>query len=364
MMNDFQVKSSRRLHFEDLEPSMFEMMVLEILDISGMYKDIRHYGKKGADQGVDIYCTEKNSGLTCFVQCKRYNNLKKSQLCAIVDKIIEGNKDTDGQSLLVVTSCEVRKEAYEDFDTYANVKGFSKVEIWGESILTSKLHQEKYKTIKENYFGSDIDKEELARKIMEYAKQGEQLVKEKLLRKIESITNETEEHFLEFPSEKFMYSEVIIRSIKDRVVAPISDNKEMPDTRAKFFLYDIYNDGIQLYVAPWTSETIVINPYGQWFDKEEFEKLDYQGEHMELNVVKIGKIPYSNIVIIDQDGDLNYSSPIIWCNFQGEHGPFVDFCYSYYDEEKRRRICFEKVRKHTLIDRNDYLRLKQKYALQ
>ena len=71
-------------------------------------------------------------------------NLKKSQLCAIVDKIIEGNKNTDGQSLLVVTSCEVRKEAYEDFDTYAKVKGFSKVEIWGESILTSKLHQEKY----------------------------------------------------------------------------------------------------------------------------------------------------------------------------------------------------------------------------
>ena len=46
MINDFQVKSSRRLHFEDLEPSMFEMMVLEILDISGMYNDIRHYGKK------------------------------------------------------------------------------------------------------------------------------------------------------------------------------------------------------------------------------------------------------------------------------------------------------------------------------
>lgn len=364
MMNDFQVKSSRRLHFEDLEPSMFEMMVLEILDFSGMYKDIRHYGKKGADQGVDIYCKEKDSGLTCFVQCKRYNNLKKSQLRAIVDKIIEGNKSTDGQSLLVVTSCEVRKEAHEDFKTYAKVKGFSKAEIWGESILTSKLHQEKYKTIKENYFGSGIGQEELARKIMEYAKQGEQLVKEKLLRKIESITNETEEHFQEFPSEKFMYSEVIIRSIKDRVVAPISDNKEMPDTRAKFFLYDIYNDGIQLYVAPWTSETIVINPYGQWLDKKEFEKLDYQGEHMELNVVKIGKIPYSNIVIIDQDGDLNYSCPIIWCNFQGEHGPFVDFCYSYYDEEKRRRICFEKGRKHTLIDRNDYLRLKQKYALQ
>lgn len=363
MMNDFQVKSSR-LHFEDFEPSMFEMMVLEILDFSGMYKDIRHYGKKGADQGVDIYCKEKDSGLTCFVQCKRYNNLKKSQLRAIVDKIIEGNKDTDGQSLLVVSSCEVRKEAHEDFKTYAKVKGFSKAEIWGESILTSKLHQEKYKTIMENYFGSDIDKEEYARKIMEYAKKGEQLVKEKLLRPIERVTYEIKEHYLEFPSEKFICSEVIIRSIKDKDISRISDNKEMPDTRAKFFLYDIYNDGIQLYVAPWTSETIVINPYGQWLDKEEFDKLDYQGEHMELNVDKIGKIPYSNIVIIDQDGDLDYSNPIIWCNFQGEHGPFVDFCYSYYDEEKRRRICFEKGRKHTLIDRNDYLRLKQKYALQ
>ncbi|MGN8653063.1 hypothetical protein [Segatella copri] len=364
MMNNFSVISPRKLHFEDLKSSMFEMMVYSMLKTSGKYEGFRPYGMKGTDEGVDILCVEKDSQLKCFVQCKCCAALTRSDLLKIVDKIVNGNNDILGNVILVVAACDVRKKAYEDFETYAKEKGFSKAMLIESTDLDIDLHREEYKFIKDRFFGSDIDKEEYARKIMEYAKKGEQLVKEKLLRPIERVTYEIKEHYLEFPSEKFICSEVIIRSIKDKDISLISDNKEMPDTRAKFFLYDIYNDGIQLYVAPWTSETIVINPYGQWLDKKEFEKLDYQGEHMELNVVKIGKIPYSNIVIIDQDGDLNYSCPIIWCNFQGEHGPFVDFCYSYHDEEKRRRICFEKGRKHTLIDRNDYLRLKQKYALQ
>ena len=332
MMNDFQLKSSRRLHFEDLEPSIFEIMVLEILDISGMYKDIRHYGKKGADQGVDIYCTEKNSGLTCFVQCKRYNNLKKSQLRAIVDKIIEGNKDTDGQNLLVVSSCEVRKEAHEDFKTYAKVKGFSKAEIWGESILTSKLHQEKYKTIMENYFGSDIDKEELARKRIEVAKHGEQLVNQSLLRKFSKLTNEDGRHLLEFPYDKFKDSKVIIRSIYDDVY-PDTDEEGKHDSWFKSFPFNIYHDGIQMKIDPWTSETIVINPHGEWMLKSEFDKCKYDGECMELNVDIIGNIPYSNIVDIKEDGDEYFN-----CRF-------------------------EKSRNRALITENDYWRLKRKYGL-
>lgn len=362
MINDFQVKSSRRLHFEDLEPSMFEMMVLEILDISGMYNDIRHYGKKGADQGVDIYCTEKNSDLTCFVQCKRYNNLKKSQLCAIVDKIIEGNKNTDGQSLLVVTSCEVRKEAYEDFDTYAKVKGFSKVEIWGESILTSKLHQEKYKTIMENYFGSDIDKEELARKRIEAAKLGEQLVNQSLLRKFVKLTNEDKYHLLEHPYDKFKVSKVIIRSIYDEDY-PDTDDDGKHDSWFKSFPFNIYHDGIQMKIAPWTSETIVINPHGEWMLKNEFEKCKYDGEYMEINVDIIGNIPYSYIADIKEDGDEYFDYPIISCVFNGKSGPFKNIWYDFYDREMHGHIFFEKSSKRALITENDYWRLKRKYGL-
>ena len=362
MMNDFQVKSSRRLHFEDLEPSMFEMMVLEILDISGMNNDIRHYGKKGADQGVDIYCTEKNSGLTCFVQCKRYNNLKKSQLRAIVDKIIEGNKDTDGQSLLVVSSCEVRKEAHEDFKTYAKVKGFSKAEIWGESILTSKLHQEKYKTIMENYFDSGIGQEELARKRIEAAKLGEQLVNQSLLRKFVKLTNEDRYHLLEHPCDKFKVSKVIIRSIYDEDY-PDTDDDGKHDSWFKSFPFNIYHDGIQMKIAPWTSETIVINPHGEWMLKNEFEKCKYDGEYMELNVDIIGNIPYSYIADIKEDGDEYFDYPIISCVFNGKSGPFKNIWYDFYDREMHGHIFFEKSSKRALITENDYWRLKRKYGL-
>lgn len=47
------------LHFEDLEPMMFERMYRNILDTDGLYEDIRSYGIKGSDEGVDILCTKK-----------------------------------------------------------------------------------------------------------------------------------------------------------------------------------------------------------------------------------------------------------------------------------------------------------------
>ena len=69
-MNNFSVISPRKLHFEDLKSSMFEMMVYSMLKTSGKYEGFRPYGMKGTDKGVDILCVEKDSQLKCFVQCK------------------------------------------------------------------------------------------------------------------------------------------------------------------------------------------------------------------------------------------------------------------------------------------------------
>ena len=68
------------LHFEDLEPMMFERMYRSILDTEGLYEDIRSYGIKGSDEGVDILCTRKGGTSRYFIQCKRYGSLTKSEL--------------------------------------------------------------------------------------------------------------------------------------------------------------------------------------------------------------------------------------------------------------------------------------------
>lgn len=51
----------------------------------------------------------------------------------------------------------------------------------GRTDLDVDLHREEYKIIKDRFFGSDIDKEEHARKRIEVAKLGEQLVNQSLI---------------------------------------------------------------------------------------------------------------------------------------------------------------------------------------
>lgn len=155
----FQSTTKGILHFEDLDPQMFEAMCCNIIEESGLFDDIRPYGIEGADEGVDIFCVEKKSQLHCFFQCKRYQHLSTSDLYKIVDRIIKGKNNFEGQSLFVITSCDVSKKAHEDFETYAKEKGFSKTIVIGRTLLDCKLHQEKYRAIKERFFGNDLEKE-------------------------------------------------------------------------------------------------------------------------------------------------------------------------------------------------------------
>lgn len=102
----------RTYHFEDLDPNDFERLYYYILRVSGSYIDIRPYGQMGCDDGVDIYCIDKESGLKHFIQCKREKNLSYGDLIKIVDKIANGGNDYNGQVIEVVASCNIKKEAH------------------------------------------------------------------------------------------------------------------------------------------------------------------------------------------------------------------------------------------------------------
>lgn len=55
----FQSTTKGVLHFEDLSPQQFEDLYRNILHITGDYQDIRAYGIKGSDDGVDIFVPKK-----------------------------------------------------------------------------------------------------------------------------------------------------------------------------------------------------------------------------------------------------------------------------------------------------------------
>lgn len=130
------------LHFEDLEPKLFEVLYRNILVTSDDYEpDIKSYGIKGSDEGVDILCVEKESKLKHFIQCKRYQSLNLSSLKKIVDRIIKSNQnDYKGNVLCVVSSCDIRRDTQDNFEKYAIDKGFSKAFFRGQIYLDSLLH--------------------------------------------------------------------------------------------------------------------------------------------------------------------------------------------------------------------------------
>lgn len=360
----FQTITKGLLHFEDLDPRMFEIMYQNILVTSDEYEsDIRPYGIKGSDDGVDILCTEKNTKLKHFIQCKRYQSLSLSELKGIVDRIVECyNNDYHGNVLTVVTSCDVRKDVYEGFEKYALCKGFSKTLFYGQVYLDSILHLEKYERVKARFFNSEISKEERARKKRNDTKVGKQLVETKLLKTFNDFNRETIQRLQADPSWRFKESEIIVRSIYDEVYPGSNENDE-PDTWFRSFLHDTWNDGIQLHLASWTYETIVINPIGQWMTKKEFEQISYEGETLELKVNIIGRIPFYNIVDIDEEGDNYYPYPHLFCIFTGKEGPFSEICYEYHDYETNKRIMFEKGQRAWICE-HDFQQLKLKLQSQ
>ena len=95
--------------------------------------------------------------------------------------------------------------------------------------------------------------------------------------------------------------------------------------------------------------------------KKEFDSNQYSGETLELNVNIIGRIPFYNIVDINEDGDDYFFCPHIFCIFQEEMGPFTEICYEYYNYETEKRILFEKGRR-ALISEYDFRELKNNLA--
>lgn len=354
----YQTTTKGQLHFEDLEPKLFEILYHNILVTSNDYEpNIKSYGIKGSDEGVDILCVEKGGKLKHFIQCKRYQSLNLSSLKRIVDRIAESNQnDYRGHVMCVVSSCDIRRDALDGFEKYSIEKGFSKAVFYGQTHLDCLLHMEKYSCIRERFFGTEFNKEEKARKKLQDSQTGELFVKDYLLEPLLNPNSILIKQIQINPSSKFRYSEVIVRSIYD---------ESYPDSDCWFksFLHDTYNEGIQLHLESWRHETIVINPQGQWLLERDFDKDAYNGEYLTLKVNIIGRIPFYNIVSINKDGDSYYASPHVFCLFTNDKGPFSEICYEYHDFNSHKRIMFEPNRR-AWISEYDFQQIKEKLSNQ
>ena len=143
------------------------------------------------------------------------------------------------------------------------------------------------------------------------------------------------------PELRFASSELLIKSLFDRVY-PESNDDNKPSTWFKTWSYNLYNEGIEIHMYAYTYAKIYIDNNLNWYlstDKPASTPL------LELKVNIIGRIPFYNIVDIEENGDMYYDFPIVTCRFNEDFGPIKSIHYEFRDDESNMRISFEKGKK-------------------
>lgn len=322
-------RTTNRLHLTDLDATRFEDLCLALVYPLHLWTDIRHYGRSGSDDGVDIFAKEPleaEQARTWFIQCRRYSRASKAVLLKAVDDALRKSPETP-DVLLVVVACDVRKEAHEAYAAYASAKGIRTPMLWTQSIIEAQLHSVRPDLLF-TFFGiSEVSRfQKRAASIRRNITLKKRLKNEFLYRVGEEGLPPREER-LKNPSAKFRYSRFIIHSIDDTYYPEVArDQGGGIYSWFRVEAYDFYHNGIQVVLR---GVAVIVEPStGKWavLDWRREEPID-TARYIEVSAGLIGCIPYRNIVDVDTDGDEYYSYPHIYCQFADRGEPYEEFLY-------------------------------------
>lgn len=323
-MNTKATKTTNRLHFSDLDPIRFEDFCLALIFPLHPWVDIRHYGRLGDDDGVDIYCVEQLENQVrreWFIQCKRYSGAPKSVLKKAVDDVLSKVQKAP-DVLLVVVACDVRRKAHEDFIKYAAEKGVGMPILWTASLLEARLHAER-RDLLFSYFGISEAGE---------ARQNERTVsrnialKRRLHAELKKPPKEINWELARLnPYEKFASSEIIVHSVDDTTY-PDTDSKEYGISGwFRLEIWDFYHNGLEFILR---IDSAIVDADGNWALIDYKESFD-QERFKEIRVFRLGRIPYRNIVDFDTLGDEYYPQTHLYCRFADGGEPYEGFRFVF-----------------------------------
>jgi Restriction endonuclease len=311
------------LPFRELEPGRFEDLCLALLYSIRPWSDIRHYGRSGTDGGVDIAAWESledGSRRTWLVQCRRYSKASKSVLVQATNDAL-ARTSTPPDVLLVVVPCDVSRTAHEAYEEYAHGRNVTTPLVWSRSVLEAKLHAER-RDLLFSFFDIPMATESRSR---EATISRNIAMKRRVTREL--IDPSVKYHEVaETPWARFRHGRMIIRSVDDSAYPRV--DAEAPGISSWFRLdvFDLYFNGIafQLGLAD-----VVLN------SRESNYKWALLPPHIEsvpdsveaVRAWHLGRIPYRNIVELDNDGDEYYPMPHLYCRFAEGGEPYEEHSY-------------------------------------
>jgi hypothetical protein len=308
-----------KLHFDDLDPLRYEDLSLAMVYRLRRWNIIHHFGRKGNDDGIDVYAEEElenGAGKTWFIQCKRYICIKKRDLKDAIDKVITKN-DITPDVFLLVAACDITKANIEYFKKYASEQGIKNPQLWTASIIETKLYSE-YHDLLFAFFGVNLSTTRNNR--IETIKRN---IKMKHRMKVDFIKKQINPiETMKRPYKKFEFSEAIIHSVDDYSY-PKADETMGISGWFKVELYNFYYNGIEVIIG---IEKYISDSEGYW-DIAQYDDITRLEKYDSYAAYAVGRIPYENIVEYDLSGDDFYNCPHIYCDFKDNGMPYEDVVY-------------------------------------
>lgn len=126
------------------------------------------------------------------------------------------------------------------------------------------------------------------------------------------------ELYVQDPQAKLIEIEAIIVNIEEGTyMDALTNDNEFK--RGNYFFADIYDlktDGIELHLQPGIGCNVMIAPDGRWQELPiSFDVKKVDVHYTIENVLKLGYIPYSNLLDIDLEGDYCDNKPVLYCIF-------------------------------------------------
>lgn len=315
-------KTIGKIHFNDLDHVRFEHLCLSLIYTYQQWNEVNHYGEVGKDDGIDIYATnilENGKVRKWAIQCKRYSKFTAADAKCAVNEILERN-DWVPDVLMLMISCNPSKRTIEAFRKYAEEQNIRNPILMTSSVIEAELYSKRHDLLFA-YFGIDLLFER--RNTVE-------IVKRKIRMK-RRFTRAFRNYKIDFNNQHLgdnhKYSKVAIHSIDDSLYPNIDKDSfgisswYVPET------FDFYNDGFEVIIG--FSKAII---YGDlsW-------ELVLNGEEKNESVsdlIVVGRIPYTNIIDFDLDGDDYYSCPHIYCDFACNGTPYEEIMYHPHRDDR------------------------------
>lgn len=297
-------KTTNRIHFEDLDPIRFEDLCFNLLYRQKNWRKLKHYGRSGGDEGIDIDGEEilNNGSIKRWhIQCKRHASFSPADVEKVINGIIKLNPKPDG--ILLIVSCSVSKKTYEAMERYTKAKGIEDYDIWQNTLLEAMLYNDSPDLLN-IYFGLSSDSFYTSKvSLIEKRKRYRDDLKKRLLKPFNPS-----EPLIGF--HRFNFRKVIIRSIFD----PDDDTVQDKFGWYSYFgaePYDIGDIGIEVdfYYGS-----------GSVDSKNNIELKQRKETDEDVSGIMRALLPYENILTYDLNS--GFGRPVFYCQYKGKLGPF------------------------------------------